>query len=78
MPNTRPIPKVDPKVYADPGYLTIKPGDDGKSVYLELHHCSVYMSESEALTTLLSLSNAGLRVWGNNFLRKFLTYVEIL
>lgn len=73
----RPIPKVEPKAYAEQGYITIKPCAD-MSVSFEMHHCTAFMSEKEVLSTVLSLTNAAKTLWGQPFMAKLLTQIEIL
>lgn len=80
MPNKRPIPKVDTKSTATAGAVVIKPWSDGKSVCVEIHHCTIFLEEEEkeALSVILSLMQSCITVWGQQFARKFLTYVEKL
>ncbi len=66
MPNKRPIPQVDPKSAATPGAITIKPWMDGKSVGVEVHHCTIFLEQKEALAVLLSLSHACMLVHLSN------------
>lgn len=76
MPNKRPIPSVDTKNYAEPGAIYFKPYD--KHVVIEMHHCSSFLSEAEALRAILSFIKAGKEVWGDEFLGKTLAHMENL
>ena len=67
MTKTRPIPKIDLKQYAEPGYIYIKPIPESNEVSLTLHHCTVYLNETEALATILSLVKAATAMWGDWF-----------
>ena len=77
MPKKRPIPKVDPLAYADEGHLVIKPSSD-KTISVEMHHCTAFINEKEAMIMLLSLLNASKKLWGSPFVTKFLTHVDVL
>lgn len=76
MPNKRPIPKVDTKNYAEQGAIYFKPYD--KNVIIEMHHCSSFLSEAEALESILSFIKAGKEVWGSDFVDDVMAHVEVL
>lgn len=76
MPNKRPIPSVDTKNYAEPGALYFKPFPP--NVIIEMHHCSSFLSEAEALKAVLSFIKAGKEVWGADFIDTVLAHVESL
>lgn len=78
MPTRRPIPEVDTKEYAKPGAIEIKASPEQNGVVIELHHCTAFLNEKESLQVCLSLLKACLTMWGNTFVRKFLTHMESL
>jgi hypothetical protein len=76
VPNTRPIPKVDNKEYASPGVCAIIPSLDRKEVRFSLHHCTVFLDEKESFQVAISLMHASSKVWGDQFTKNLLTYME--
>jgi hypothetical protein len=76
MPNKRPIPKVDDRVYASSGVCVIIPSLDKEEVRVSLHHCTVFLDEKEAFQVAISLIQASSKVWGEQFTNNLLTYVE--
>lgn len=74
MPNKRLIPSVDTKNYAEPGALYFKPFPP--NVIIEMHHCSSFLSEAEALRAVLSFVKAGKEVWGGLFTNNVVAYIE--
>jgi len=74
----RPIPKVNMKEYAEQGVVEIKPTPEHNAVALSLHYCTVFLSEKEALQICLSLMQACFKMWGNTFVRRYLTHMESL
>lgn len=76
MSNKRPIPKVDTKNYAEQGAIYFKPYPP--NVIIEMHHCSSFLSEAEALRAILSFIKAGKEVWGPDFMDTVLAHVESL
>ncbi len=76
MPNKRPIPKVETKNYAEQGAIYFKPFPP--NVIIEMHHCSSFLSEAEALESILSFIKAGKEVWGADFIDTVLAHVESL
>lgn len=76
MPNKRPIPKVDTRNYAEQGALYFKVFPP--NVIIEMHHCSAFLSEAEALMAILSFYKAGVEVWGKSFGDLVIAHVERL
>ena len=76
MPNKRPIPKVDIQDYVEQGVLYFKPHPP--NVVIEMHYCSAFLSEAEALESILCFIKAGKEVWGEDFMDTVLAHVERL
>jgi hypothetical protein len=76
MLNKRLIPKVDDKTYASPGECILIPAPGGQEVRLSLHHCTVFLDEKEAFQVAISLIHASSKVWGDQFTKNLLTYME--
>ena len=76
MPNKRLIPRVDTRNYAEQGAIYFKPFE--QNVVIEMHHCSSFLSEAEALRAILSFIKAGKEVWGEDFADTVLAHVERL
>lgn len=76
MSNKRPIPPVETREYADSGELVIRPALDKKSIVIEVHYCTIYLSEHESMQVALSLLQAGLKLYGIQWLGRLIAYVE--
>lgn len=75
-PNRRPIPQVDTKAYAEAGELFFKPW--AGTVAIEMHFCTSFLNQGEALAVSLSLFKACKEEWGDQFTREFLSQLEKL
>jgi hypothetical protein len=78
MPNNRPVPHVNTKEYASQGEIGIYPVSTEKIVKVEMHYCSVFLNEEEALRVALSLVTASSQVYGRQWVNKFIQHVEKL
>jgi hypothetical protein len=73
----RTIPKVDLSPYLEEDIITIKPKDKEVRMEIGSDRCrTVVLDEKASLQLLLSHLKQSTKVWGHDFMRKFLTYAE--
>lgn len=77
MPKPRKIPPIDLKHYAEPGCVYFKPYPP-QQIAIEMHFCTAMMDREQALSALVSLTKAGIAVWGESFRADLLTITEQL
>jgi hypothetical protein len=73
----RTIPKVDLSPYLEEDIITIKPKDKEIRMEIGADRCrTVVLDEKASLQLLLSHLKQSTKVWGDDFMQKFLTYAE--
>lgn len=68
------IRRASPREYASQGTIHARATTDG--LELEVHFCTAYLNNSEALTVCAQLIHAGGRVWGSEFLNHLQQLIE--